>query len=478
MSQKRTYILEVSQTHIKLLSAQQRSVVADIRVVPIEGLSEAKILEKVRALVEENKFSISSIILNVPRRNTIVKTLQLPSTQDHEIKKMLNLQLPGHIPYALGEIVYDYSLIRKDTATGYSHILVFVVLKSALQPFVEISESLNIKLELISLSSIGIGFWLGCQEEKKKVTCKGPVVVIDIDQVSSEIAFYQNKTLLYSRPVAYGVKDLNDIQLQDFVDQIEVSFEHFKKESGLTYFEQVIVVSILKEAEILIDQLKDRLGINVKLMSYFESVSSRKNMSLEELKLSPGVSLCAVIGFILTQSRRSINLIPQEVHETTQMRSRIKQWLKFACLLIIALALGAGVYAIEVVAKDQQVQKFTQLIESQETAYQKAIKQERFIQLFTDRLKHKIFVADVVQEAYKALPDDISFRSIAVNGRGIMTLEGYGTSNNSVNNFQSGLVKSSLFKDVNLQYSTKRKIFNMEVADFRLTATVKDEGLK
>jgi len=41
-----------------------------------------------------------------------------------------------------------------------------------------------------------------------------------------------------------------------------------------------------------------------------------------------------------------------------------------------------------------------------------------------------------------------------------------------VHNFQQNLVKSVLFKAVNLEFATKRKIFNMEVTDFQITSGV------
>ena len=80
--------------------------------------------------------------------------------------------------------------------------------------------------------------------------------------------------------------------------------------------------------------------------------------------------------------------------------------------------------------------------------------------------------ADLINELTSIVPEEISFRSLYLDESGGFTIHGYAQSSSSVNDFQVNLVKSSFFQDVNRQFSTKRRIFNMDVTDFKITSTL------
>ena len=84
-------------------------------------------------------------------------------------------------------------------------------------------------------------------------------------------------------------------------------------------------------------------------------------------------------------------------------------------------------------------------------------------------------MTDVIHELYKLTPKEISFSSLQLDEKGVLTIQGYAEASASVNSFQEKLVKSPLFTDVSLQYATKRKIFNMDVTDFKIMAQLKEE---
>ena len=78
-------------------------------------------------------------------------------------------------------------------------------------------------------------------------------------------------------------------------------------------------------------------------------------------------------------------------------------------------------------------------------------------------------MSDVIHELLRLMPQDLSLRSIYLDEQRRLSVQGYAQAATSVNNFQAGLVKSAAFAEVNLEYATKRKIFNMEVTDFKIS---------
>ena len=98
----------------------------------------------------------------------------------------------------------------------------------------------------------------------------------------------------------------------------------------------------------------------------------------------------------------------------------------------------------------------------------------RLVEFLERESKRRPAMSDVIGELVHLMPEDVSLRSIHLDELGRLTLQGYARAGTSVNSFQAGLVKSAVFKEVNLEYATKRKIFNMEVTDFKLSFKVLD----
>lgn len=80
-------------------------------------------------------------------------------------------------------------------------------------------------------------------------------------------------------------------------------------------------------------------------------------------------------------------------------------------------------------------------------------------------------MAALIHELNALMPQDVSLRLLHLEEGGRLSLQGYTVAGASISSFQASLVKSPLFKEVNLEYATKRKIFNMELTDFKITAS-------
>ena len=100
-------------------------------------------------------------------------------------------------------------------------------------------------------------------------------------------------------------------------------------------------------------------------------------------------------------------------------------------------------------------------------------KKKQFVETFYQELKRRIIIVDLIHELNKLTPNDISFRSLLLDDNGSFTIQGYAQTSTGVNDFQSRLVRSAIFNEVNLQFATKRKIFNMEVTDFKIISKLK-----
>jgi Tfp pilus assembly protein PilN len=81
-----------------------------------------------------------------------------------------------------------------------------------------------------------------------------------------------------------------------------------------------------------------------------------------------------------------------------------------------------------------------------------------------------------MKELYKRTPEDVIYQSVYWTEEGEWILQGYAQTRSGVNNLQSGLIDSSWFQDVQLDYATKRKLGNVDVTDFRIHCRIADKA--
>ncbi len=475
MKKSLSTIIEITDSHVKLL---QSKIVRGRRVISLCDVR--KILnptdEEIAKIIKDITFSknIVSDDLNFvfPRRLVILKRMKLPSQQDAEIRKMAGLQLVNQIPYALEDVVYDVQIIDKDPS-GYSNVLVFVVHKELCNKYLGMLNDIHIRVSKMTVSSMGILSWLSFEAEKKLVELKQPMMVLNVDSENSELCFCSDGKLLYSRNLTFGVKDIVAENMIGLLEQIELSLGIYRKEDMGLEVKKVIILSPLPEILAFSSRLEQEIKIPVQSFSSLENVLCQKNLKLASLKDQAGVSLAAGLGFLLSDDPKRINLTPQEVHDIKKIQTQKQQWAKFSALVIIAIIVGSGIFFVDFYKKSILVNDLEKSLKDLDPKIKASKQKMAFIDFYNHELKNRVDVAELVHALFELAPAEISFRSLQLDDRGNFTLEGYSKTSSGVNNFQSNLVKSPLFKKVSLQFATKRKIVKMELTDFKIVAELK-----
>ncbi len=467
-------VIEITDTHIKFLQAKMTRGLPVVNACAIRPLNHYTNEEIINHLIEMSRSMAihpEQCIVVVPRRLIILKQLRLPSHEETEIKKMVGLQLVNQIPYPLEDVIYEYSILEKESS-GYTQLLVIIVHKEVSERYLKIFEKVGIHPAKLTLSSLGVLGWGNYQEQKTKSDSKEVVTLIHIDHAHTEICFCCQKNLLFSRSINYGTKDLKGDNFIGLLTQIELSLQTYEKENMGPVMKRMVIISPVHETHALKEKLEAKFKIPVSEQSAEENIVVQKNVNLAQVQ-EQGVSLAIDIGLLFLESEKLINLLPSEVHDTKKTKYKRQQWIKFVFLFLLTAALGVSILGVEYFQKLREAQVLEQKIQNQKPELAQAKKTMEFMNLFEEKLQGRVFVADLIEELYLLVPSDIAFRSLQMDERGFFTIQGYAQTAGSVNNFQENLLKSVMFKEVSLQFATKRKIFNMEVTDFKITAQLK-----
>lgn len=466
-------VIEITDTHIKLLQSKtirgkEEVSLCDVKI--LQRFTDEEIMGLLSDITMAKRINADQLVAVIPRRLAILKHMKLPSTQDSEIHKMVGFQLVNQIPYTLDDVVYDQIVLERE-ASGYTRVLVMVIHKEVIQRYLNFFNKWGIKLKYLTISSLGLMAWLAYQEKEKSIDTLSAVVVMNIDVVHTEICFCYNQKLIFSRNIALGARDLNEENMVGLLHQLELSLGSYKKENMGPEVSRVVIVSSFKEVAFLKERIEEEFKLPAQVLGDTHHIAFHKNVALASYQ-SQGVSFSVCLGLVQTPVKNLINFIPSEVQDTEKSKLRQQEWVKLLLFLFVALALSAGILGVDIFRKEvflKQLEKKHQEIKLKVT---KAKGMMDAVTLLDKEFSQRIFVPELVEKLYQFLPQGVTLRTLELDEKGFLTLQGYAKLGSEVNTLQSNLVKSANFKEVNLQFATKRKIFNYELTDFKITLQI------
>ncbi len=480
MKQKIPTFIEFTDTHIKLVQAKytrQQPTISYCELRALHEFSDAELTNQVVTLTRSKNIQSDQVIFVIPRKFVILKYLHLPSQNPVEIKKMAGLQLVNHIPYSIEDIVYDCEIVEREKS-GYSQVLVVVVHKDVFKRYASIFHKAGLHLTRAVLSSFGVSSWYHYQCLKEKVPAEDITAVITIDLASTEVCFCNQQKLIFSRQINYGSKDLGADNFASLIHQIDLSIKAYQNETKKGPITRCFIVSALPEAGLLRSRFESDHKIPVRLFSGFENIFTQKNVDIASLKNQPGVSLTVSLGLAMADLKNLGNLAPAEIQEKKRTSLRQTEWIKFGVLFCAVCLLLATIPGREYYRQMKVLKKLESEIKAQEPALKVANQKIELVKVLKETIDDRIIVSEVFAEINRLLTDDISLRGINLDSRGSLTIQGYAQSSAGVNAFQAALVNSPVFKELNLEFATKRKIFNVDVVDFKIVAQLKEKKIK
>jgi len=264
--------IEITESHIKFFQAQKFGSEYKLAACDIHAMESFRDEEIIRIL-SQNKYlkniPKNSLSVIIPRKLSILKQIRLPSLNDHEIKKMVGLQLVNQIPYGLEDVVYDYWILDKDKE-GYSNLAVVIVHKDVCHRYLNLLNSVGISAGSMTVSSLGITGWLNHIQRNKNSNIQYPCIFIDIDARFTEICFCLNDRLLFSRSINCGAEDIGADGFSNLNHQVDLSIKMYRKEHMGPPIKKIYGMITLGNGSGLEGALEEKFSIPAQLWSNYE----------------------------------------------------------------------------------------------------------------------------------------------------------------------------------------------------------------
>lgn len=447
MKEKIHSIIEITDTHIKFLQAQkQKDEISLVRRIVRErpDAGESMINPALLQDIPVKDIEDHEVTIVIPRRLVVVKQLELPSVQEQEIRRMIELQITNHVPYPRERIIFDFQIINKEKA-GYAQVLVVIAHKDLIDQYLAVVQKAGLYTHRLLVSSFCL---LGWYQKYKQEESGGPVMFVYCDGTAVEVCFIQGDKLLFSRQIVLGSRDLAKARPR-LMEQLDLTISAYHKQGVGADIEKIAVAADGESGDVLQNDLNERYRIPVDILSLGED---------------PEYKDVAIFG----AADAHINLIPEEVLDTKKFRVRRKEFVKAFIMAFIACCLAFGIWGVDIVRDMTYLRELDYQLEGLKPEVQAVKEQMQLISVAREEKQKRVFIPDIVRELYILTPQDISFQSVQVNQNGMLTIQGFDKSGVAVNQLQKGLMDSEFFSDVTLQYATKRKRFNQEYTDFRI----------
>jgi len=473
-----TTSIEITDSHIKLLQCKQArvtKVVSYCDVQKITVFSDKDISKLLASMISTKNVRSNNLVGVIPRRFAILKHITLPSQSPDEIKKMIDLQVANDVPYAREDIVFDYTVVEKGES-GHTKVLAFIIHQEVVNRYLKLFHESGLYPNKLTISSVGLSEWLNFNEGQIKSGASLPTVLVYMDQNNAEICFCANKKLYFSRNINYGAKDLSEESVGLFIKQFYLTMGTYKKEQMGPEIENIVLVSTVSRISLIQEELSKESDLPVHVFQPSDHLPCEKSADISSMWGESGLSVLVGVGLLFSNIEKLPNFIPENFQTTETAKQQTKFWIKFGFLIILTFLLSVAAFGIDAYKNSDYLGQVQKRIAEIKPKSKKAEEQIRKMKIIDEKLYNRVSIANLFSKLHGLTPETVAFRSIDINEKGRILIHGFSQEGVSVSKFQGNLVNSSLFKDVNLQYSNKIKIFNKEMIDFKILCQIARDG--
>ena len=452
-------VLEINGQEVRLLKGSWPAL-SDCAYQAV-GTDVTAVLKR---LAGQGKGGRAPCVLVIPRRETVLKVMDVPSRDPREILCMIGLQIPVIVPFEETQVVYQYRRISGDEA-GTSKIVAAIVLEQVIQKHidcvsaagwtvtdvrVDFDGSLNYAQNFLSqyFHGIGLGAFVGVGEQYADV-----LVVSGGQPVFS-----------FTVPCGRTDADKDPEQFVGALKQALMVYEKtFKESFGIICFD-----ARFTELEKVRVQMARGGDVRIDVIDCFSAMPEAHRSFIEENRLD--ASWIPLLGCLVTENGFELmDFLPKRLRALHGRRKLRRKIISFAGALLSAAIVVGGVLGAMIYNDTAKLKALKDAGLALEPRLAGMQTENNFFDMIAREKGRDRPVLDMVKEIYGLLPEDVSLQDFVMPAEGEFEIQGVAVRDESVNQLQAALAALQHFQNVNLHYATKRRRFDRECTEFKLT---------
>lgn len=429
----------------------------------IRALTDEQIIEFITKFITENKVKTNYVVNVVPARFAITKNIELPSTDQAEIKQIIQLQAGRHSPYSREEIVIDYIPIGVFKG-GYTRVLLTIVNRDYLKRNMDIIERAGLAIKKVVLGFETMAGWFAERSAK-------PLGLLHLDTDAMDFTVFTRGKPIFVRTIPLGTAQLlydPDKYAPKFQEEIRQSLETYQSEH-LENLQQLLVSGLTDKADV-INLLKEISGLEINTVSQFEGIGfSTSLIAAHGETVTSNVSFLPAITAALKYDKILIDLTPEEVKVREAMAEKSRDVIWMGTLLILVMVLVSAIFAQKIWMRNALL---TELKKNYDAGHDLAVelrKKHQQTRTAVNFLKTRSHSLEVLMELQKLVPNEIYLSAIIYErDKQQMLLRGIANMRADALNLRDLLEKSPHFKDVELRNTSAATRKGKQVTEFEI----------
>jgi Tfp pilus assembly protein PilN len=400
------------------------------------GIRDKEELQReIQHFFKSNRLGKDNIVLGIPRKNIVLRYLDLPSEVADNLKEVVHYQVQSFEPTEEDRFYYDYVLLDGNGGKKRITVLLVMIKKALLDDRLQFLRGIGIRPVMVIGSSIGLSnIFLKNPSEGHGKT----FILADLSSSSLELVALHHGAFVYSR-IASKEADQNWKNL--ILREIDEATSKIRLGPDDTLEKIILAGESSGSAQ---EELKAEIPDCELLKSSLRfDVPAENARYVQEAVSSLGL---AFTGMVRRPAIR-MNLLPADlrIHQTRWAYLPAVLFGLAIIALLLALTFHEMVQDRKLIRKlDQEIQALKAPVERVQAYHRQADAVETRIKSIEDILGKRDMNLEVLQELTTKLPSD-TFLTTYSNRNGTIQIAG---SSGSSSNLIPELEKSPLLKDV------------------------------
>ena len=190
---------QVSLVYLKRTFRDMTLVDYDTRPIGKEKSAEERlkiVKEHVNGFIWKNRIVSADIFLGIPRDLAILRFVDMPLSVKEGLASALNYEMEKYVPFSADEIYSDFQIISEDKESNSLRVLLVVVRKDIIDPFIDLVNQMGIEASGIEISSTAI---CNCFSPNLNIGENNQYAVIYADHGRVELNLLVDGRLRYSK---------------------------------------------------------------------------------------------------------------------------------------------------------------------------------------------------------------------------------------------------------------------------------------
>lgn len=430
-------------------SGAYRLVTISINGDSLKAVRDSRILED-QAPPPQTVKPGSPLVLALPRREVIVKTIRVPSTDRRQIAQMVSFEASSQLPWPPEESIVAFD-IQDSPEPEYSDLVLFMCRKETIQAHLAALKKWNLSPSRIEPAFVSVGRLAFCAEEQS------PAIFIAA-AAGIEYARYVCGRNAFTRGTS---PDENP------ADVLAKSIEIDSRINGPNSCSAVYLAGDAAPDP-------DLLARDAHLSIPIKSVADLAHNTT----IDPADAVCVAAALAEAApggaSAAGPNLLPEREMRLVVLRHIFRQgriMLAAAAWLLIVLAgIGYCFFSREL-ARATRAENQIQAIQADVGNLKE---QYDALQLLAGERTRVSLPLQVILELYSLTPQNIAINSFVYDSRRTLSFGGEAPSFRTAWEYMDALLKSKVFADVEMRHAAKPQPGKEELVEFKVTCTVRE----